>query len=67
MMIKKGTIKMNKKDSCIGFAFLVIGTILSCSRITLFSGAVGDFVSAAVPWVLLGLGVAFVIAGLAKK
>ena len=58
---------MNKKYACIGLVFMVIGTILSCSRITLLSGRGGEFVSAALPWVLLGLGVAFVMAGIAKK
>ena len=58
---------MNKKYACVGLVFMEIGTILSCSRITLLSGRVGEFVSAALPWVLLGLGVAFVMAGIAKK
>ena len=52
---------MDSKEVFVGW-LRRFGTILGCSRLTLLAGTVGEFVSAALPWVLLGLGVAFVMA-----
>ena len=46
----------------IGIVLMVVGAVLSKTTLTV-NGVVMEFISSAAPWVLLGLGLACVLAG----
>lgn len=65
-MLKKiekdtATVKSNRKMMIVGWVAIILAVILSITDIVI-SQSVIDFITSAVPWVLLGVGVAIVCA-----